>query len=239
MEYLNKINLIDCKVGLKNLPDNCIDLTCCSPPYKNVDNYSEELIYDVASSLYRVHKPETLAFINFGHLAEDKFRPFRVCQIFLEVGWKLGETFTWVKNHYKPIQGSRRVNNLTEFIFMFYKENMPILDRLAIGVPYADKSNVGRYSNKDLKCGGNVWYIPYDTITKSEQKGHNDRYPVLLPTKCIKLAKLDSQAIVLDPFSGSGSTAYAAKKLGYQYIGFEISEDHYKYSTERLCQISE
>ena len=69
-----------------------------------------------------------------------------------------------------------------------YKDKMPLLNRLAIGVPYADKSNIGRYAAKDLKCGGNVWYIDYDTINHKEEKLHNDRFPLELPTRCLKLS---------------------------------------------------
>jgi site-specific DNA-methyltransferase (adenine-specific) len=234
---INLIYPIDCIDGLRRLDKNVISLTVTSPPYKDEDNYSEKLIKDVATELYRVHKDNSLCFVNFGHLAEDKFRPFRVCQIFQECGFKLSETFTWVKNHYKPIQGKTRVNNLTEFIFMLSKGNVPPLDRLSIGVPYKDKSNIGRFATSDLKCGGNVWYIPYETINSKEEKGHNDRFPPLLPEKCIRLANLKPEDIILDPFSGSGTTIVVAKKMKHNFIGFEIDENHYRYSVERLNHV--
>ncbi len=184
--------------------------------------------------LYRIQKPNTLFFLNFGHLAEDKFRPFKVCNIALNVGYELNETITWVKNHYKPIQGQRRVNNLTEFIFVLYKGKMPKLNRLAIGVPYKDKSNAKRFSGgRDLKCAGNVWYIGYPTINSSKQKEHNDRFPLELPERCIKLCGYDVET-VLDPFMGSGTTCVATKKLGKKYIGIETNPLHFTTALERL-----
>lgn len=235
----NQIYNEDCRKGLAKLSDNIVSLTCTSPPYKDEDGYSEGLIREVATQLHRVHLNNSLCFVNFGHLAEDKFRPFRVCQIFMECGWNLSETFTWVKNHYRPIQGQRRVNNLTEFVFMLSKGNVPVLNRLSIGIPYKDKSNVGRFADKDLKCRGNVWEIPYETITNKDQKGHNDRFPPRLPEYCIKLANLKYNSLVLDPFSGSGTTADAAKMLGFPYLGFEINREHFIYSQERLCRTYE
>jgi site-specific DNA-methyltransferase (adenine-specific) len=195
-----------------------------SPPYKDSDGYSPELMRGFLAHSYRVLKDDSLLFLNFGHLAEDKLRPFRVALMAEEAKFKLGETFTWLKNHFRPIQGAKRVNNLTEFVFMFYKGNQPKLDRLSIGVPYKDKSNAKRFAGgRDLRCRGNIWEIPYQTINKKAEKLHNDRYPVGLPLFCMKLGRLPAGGVVLDPFMGSGTTASAAKLLAIDYIGFELN----------------
>lgn len=236
MLELNKIHLGDSRELLKEIDNNSISCIITSPPYKDVDNFSLDLIYNVFVECYRVLKKGGLMYVNFGHLAEDKLRPFRVA-IYLEeaFGFKTNETFIWKKNHYKPIQGKRRVNNLTEFVFLFYKEKMPELDRLAIGIPYADKSNVNRFAGgSDLKCRGNVWEIPYDTIQKKEQKLHNDRFPLGLPLNCLRLANMKAGAVVLDPFAGSGTTCLAAKRLGLDYIGIELEQEYIDISNERL-----
>ena len=47
----------------------------------------------------------------------------------------------------------------------------------------------------------------------------------------------DEHDVVLDPFVGSGTTAVAAKKLGRNYIGFDISEDYQKISEKNLSQV--
>lgn len=64
-------------------------------------------------------------------------------------------------------------------------------------------------------------------------------HPTEKPSKLIEvLVKMSTKPgeVVLDPFSGSGSTAVAAKDTGRHSIGFEIDEDHYRHSTERLTQ---
>ena len=111
---------------------------------------------------------------------------------------------------------------------------MPDLDRLSIGVPYKDKSNIGRFTDIDLKCGGNVWYINYETIQSTEQKLHNDRFRIELPERCIKLSGIKEESWVLDPFSGSGTTGVACQMLGMNYFGFEIDKEHYFNSLSRL-----
>jgi DNA modification methylase len=117
----------DCREKLSYIDSETVDLTIMSPPYKDRDGYSDSLMFEVSQQLYRVHRPGTLAFINFGHMADYKSRPFDVVRMFEGTGWELKETFIWVKNHFKPIQGHRRVNNIFEYIFMFNKTPMPLL----------------------------------------------------------------------------------------------------------------
>jgi site-specific DNA-methyltransferase (adenine-specific) len=231
---VNKVVLGDCIEGMSGISDSTIDLAVTSPPYKDSDGYNLRLMYDFIRQVYRILKPNSLFFLNFGHLAEDKFRPFEVCHIARECGFNLNDTIVWIKNHYRPIQGNKRLNNLTEFIFLLYKGEMPDLDRLSIGVPYADKSNAKRFaSGRDLKCGGNTWYIPYETIQKSSQKHHPDRFPVELPERCIKLSGVKSGTI-LDPFAGSGSSMIAAINYGLDFIGFEKNEENWEIACHRI-----
>lgn len=240
MISLNKIYNEDCITGMKKIPSGSIDCIITSPVYKDSDGFKWGDVEEYSLQMSRVQKENSLLFLNFGHLAEDKMRPFRVLEEFLYVGYKLNDTITWVKNHYRPIQGNRRLNNLSEFIFLLYKGDMPNIDRLSIGIPYKDKSNAKRFSGgRDLKCRGNVWEIPYETINKKEDKLHNDRFPILLPELCIKLANLPKSAIILDPFSGSGTTLCAAKKLGRQYIGFEINKNISEIAEKRIEETNE
>ena len=89
---------------------------------------------------------------------------------------------------------------------MLYKENIHFtkkgnveVDKLSIGVPYQDKSNIGRWNNvkEDNRDRGDMWFIPYETVWG--KKMHPAMFPVKLPEMCIKLHGLTKdKLIVLD-----------------------------------------
>ena len=65
--------------------------------------------------------------------------------------------------HFKPINSPRFLNDCHEYVFHFTKSGRVELNRLALGVPYQDKSNIARWSHtrgKDLRCRGNTWFVP-------------------------------------------------------------------------------
>lgn len=79
---------------------------------------------------------------------------------------------------------------------------------------------------------GTVWEISNEKI---EGKAHYSRFPVQLPKRCIDAyGKTGKDVIVLDPFSGSGTTGIAAIQSGCSYIGFEIEHEHVIESNLRL-----
>jgi DNA modification methylase len=207
-----------------------------SPPYKDKDGYSDVLMRTVLLECFRVQKKNTLLFLNFGHLAGYKGRAFHVANIAEECGYVWNDTITWKKTQYSPVQGNTRLNNLTEFIFILHKGKMPKLNRLAVGVPYKDKHNIGRYSDNDLRCGGNFWEFGYETIQNKDEKLHNDRFPVELPRRCIKLCGYTVKKI-LDPFMGSGTTGVAALEQGKTFIGIDKNKRYAFAAKKRLMAL--
>src|SRR5208283_5649145 len=139
-----------------------------------------------------------------------------------EVGKYPGMNGDIAVGHYKPVNSHRFVNGLSEYVFHFTKRGDVNLDKLGIGVPYQDKSNVTRWraGGADLRDRGNVWFIPYETIRES--RPHPCVFPVKLPEMCIRLHGMAKARLVLDPFLGTGSTALACDRLGVNFVGFEI-----------------
>ncbi len=76
--------------------------------------------------------------------------------------------------------------------------------------------------------------------TKKEKGDYNDHKtvkPVAICEYLIKLSAFSRDAIVLDPFVGSGTTAVAAKKLGKNYIGIDSNEKYVKIAERRLKEL--
>ncbi len=79
-----------------------------------------------------------------------------------------------------------------------------------------------------------VWTFANETI---DGLPHRSRFPIELPRRCIEAyGQSGPQVVVLDPFSGSGSTGIAATQLGCTYIGFEIDPDQVAESKLRLSK---
>ena len=66
--------------------------------------------------------------------------------------------------------------------------------------------------------------------------GHPAAFPIELPKRCIKmLSWID--AVVYDPFMGSGTTALACKMFNRNFIGSEISKEYMELSERRIQEI--
>jgi len=138
--------------------------------------------------------------------------------------------------HYKPINSRRFLHDCHEFVFHFSPAGTTPLERQAIGVKYQDQSNVGRWRTaaSGVRCRGNTWFIPYETIQSREKdRPHPATFPPKLPEMCLRLHGLERLQVVADPFLGLGSTAVACAQLGVSFVGIEMDEGYLKDAIER------
>ncbi len=219
-----------------------------------------EWMGEVAEASHRVLSDCGSFFLNIGGTPKDPWIPIDVATEFRKKGYYLQNMIHWIKSiaiprpdmgsytnikgdiavgHYKPINSKRFHNDCHEFIFHFTKTGDVPLDKLAIGVPYQDKSNIGRWkgAGSDLRDRGNTWFIPYETI--NEKRPHPAVFPIGLPTLCIRDHGIDRCRLVLDPFMGIGTTAIACIRLGIDYIGFEIDSSYREIARERIGEEKE
>ena len=143
--------------------------------------------------------------------------------------------------HFKPINSPRFLNDCHEYVFHFTKTGRVELNRLALGVPYQDKSNIARWSHtsgKDLRCRGNTWFVPYETIqSREKERPHPATFPVQLAEWCIKLHGALRVRTMLDPFLGIGNSAVAAQGCGVKrFLGFEIDEAYLAEAKRRIAK---
>jgi len=83
------------------------------------------------------------------------------------------------------------------------------------------------------KVPGNVWEFPRVRYRMDEYENHPTQKPVALLERII-LASSNPGDSVLDPFSGTFTTSFVAKRLERQSIGIEIEEEYVKIGLRRL-----
>ena len=142
--------------------------------------------------------------------------------------------------HFKPINSKRFLNDCHEYVFHFTTFGHVELNRMALGVPYQDKSNIARWRHTrgdDLRCRGNTWFVPYETIqSREKERPHPATFPVQLAKWCIKLHGALRVRTMLDPFLGIGNSALAAQRCGVErFIGFEIDDTYLAEAKRRIA----
>ncbi len=252
------LRLADCVQGMARLHAKSIDLVVTSPPYnlgirygKFADNAKRESYLDWcerwACEIDRLLQPNGSFFLNLGAAPSNPMFPHELI-LRLRKFFVLQNTIHWIKSitlpndnggeisrgHFKPIRSPRFLNDCHEYVFHLTPHGATPLDRLALGVPYQDKSNIARWSHtsgRDRRCRGNTWFIPYETIQHREkERPHPATFPIQLAVNCIRLHGLTRTRCMLDPFLGIGNSAVAAKQCGVKnFIGFEIDQ---RYLTE-------
>ena len=89
-------------------------------------------------------------------------------------------------------------------------------------------------TTRRLRCRGNTWFIPYDTVqTKAAKFHHPSTFPVALPRWCIRLHGR-KDPVVLDPFMGTGTTIVAAELEAGFGIGIDLDASYVAVAQERL-----
>jgi site-specific DNA-methyltransferase (adenine-specific) len=205
----------------------------------------------------RVLRPDGSLFLNVGAKPTDPWTALDVAQT-VRSHLQLQNIIHWIKSiaidqdaagaaaglsrdlavgHYKPINSDRFLNDCHEFIFHFTPQGATGLDRLALGVPYQDQSNIGRWraAASGVRCRGNTWFIPYETIQRRDRdRPHPATFPSRLPEQCLRLHGLSRIDVAMDPFTGLGSTAVACARLGVSFIGADIDETYVKEAVARM-----
>jgi site-specific DNA-methyltransferase (adenine-specific) len=255
----------DCIEGMSRLKNESIDLVITSPPYNLGIGYRQyadrqdrqsylNWCAKWAAQIRRILRSNGSFFLNIGAAPSNPMLPHQiVIELTASGRFLLQNTIHWIKSiavedrqgdlkshgHFKPINSKRFLNDCHEHIFHFTRSGRVEIDRLAIGVPYQDKSNIARWSHtrgSDLRCRGNTWFIPYETIqSREKERPHPATFPVKLAEWCIKLHGISGVHTMLDPFLGIGNSAVAAQRCGVKrFIGFEIDRIYLAEAKRRL-----
>jgi len=152
---------------------------------------------------------KTVGWLQYGNLLG---LPYRLVLSLCDAGYLFRGEIIWKKKNPMPEGRCRRPHRYHEPIYLLAKH-----ERHQFRVAPPVKS---------------VWEFANEKI---DGEKHYSRFPEELPHRCIDAyGKFGEDVVVLDPFSGSGTTGLAALSLGCSYIGFEIDEEQVIASNRRL-----
>lgn len=180
--------------------------------------------------------------------------PWRVALALQDDGWYLRQDIIWHKPSPMPESVKDRCTKAHEYIFLFSKSLKYYFDSDAIQEPAVGaapgnithkgktayengddkmrtKSGLTNIGARETRNKRSVWTVP----TKPYKGAHFAVFPPDLIEPCV-LAGSPLGGVVLDPFMGSGTTAYVAKKHGRKYLGCELNYDYKKLQDNRLQQ---
>ena len=253
----------DCIAGLAQIESGSIDLAFADPPFNigyEYDVYkdtraSDEYVEWTRKWMSRVAhalKPNGTFWLAIG----DEYAAELKVVVQKEIGFTCRSWVIWYYTFgVNCTRGfSRSHTHLLYFVkdpkdFTFNADNPAVRVASARQLVYADgranpkgrlPDNTWILRPQDLPNGfapsHDTWYFPRVAGTFKEREGfHGCQMPEQLLARIIRCCS-NPMETVLDPFGGSGTTFAVAKKLGRQWIGFELSKDYVQRIRARLSR---
>ena len=233
-EYLNKIILGDALMVLRSLPADIVDLGVTSPPYNKGENKRGWLVtnvkYDASSDklpeniyqenqiavlneLFRITKPTGSFFYNH-KIRWEKGYVLHPMDWLRRTKWTIKQEIIWDRMGAVNIRGWR-FWQVEERIYWLYKPK--------------DKNLIGNELKSKHALLTSIWRFPPE-----RENPHPAPFPIVLPTRIIYSIMDENKGIIIDPYCGSGTTLVAAKILGHDYIGIDISPQYVAMAEKRL-----
>lgn len=231
---------------LNSLPDNSVDCVWTDPPYL----LSNDGITCVSGKMVKVNKGDwdRSKGVELDHEFNRAWLKscYRVLKptgtiwvsgtlhIYLSVGmgmqqegFRILNDIVWEKPAPPPNLGCRCFTHSTEILLWATKAKKGSNDRYTFNYEAMRQENGG----KQMK---NVWRMSPPSAQEKYFGKHPTQKPVALISRCLR-ASTNADDIVIDPFSGSGTTGVAALQLGRCFWGCEREEKYLKLAANRLA----
>lgn len=253
---INKVYFSDVLIFLHELTDNSIDLAIIDPPYNmkkgNWDKFKNEKEYFLFMESWidlLIPKLKDTASIYLFNTAYNS----AILLCYLNKYLIFRNWITWYKKDGFSTTKKKYVN-AQETILFFTKTQNYTFNFDEIRQPYQSKERIYHASKKGILKNGKRWFPNVNgklcndvwEITSQRHKekvnGKIQRplHPTIKPTEMIErmiIASSNPGDLVLDLFSGSGTTSVCSKKLNRAYVGCESEEAYINYIKERDIEI--
>jgi site-specific DNA-methyltransferase (adenine-specific) len=259
----NTIYNCDCLEGMRELGDGSVDLAFADPPFNigyKYDVYHDKLKDDEywewskqwIKEVYRVLKPDGTFWLAIGdeYAAELKMIATRELN-FICRNWVIWY-YTFGVNCKQKFTRSHAhlfyfVKNVNQFTFNDNAIRIPSARQLVYNDKRAnpkgrlpDDTWILRPQELEQEFGSDkdTWCVSRVCGTFKEREGwHGCQMPEAILERIITVSSHPNEKI-LDPFLGSGTTVVVAKKLGRQFLGFELSKEYWEQCQKRLNETS-
>lgn len=216
----------------------------------------------VCREVQRVLAPHGTMWLNLGDTFVDKQLvgvPWLVAFALQAEDWLLRSDVIWSKPNAMPEAVSDRPTKAHEYVFMFTKQSSYYFNQEAVREPHNAtwKARDDKHPHNPIRAnpdspirnqhkrggalgfseGGRNIRSVWEIITHPYPDAHFATFPEELVRRCIA-ASTSPSGVVLDPFVGSGTTCYVARKLGHRSVGIDVNELYLKLAANRLRQQS-
>jgi site-specific DNA-methyltransferase (adenine-specific) len=243
-DYLNKISHGNCLELFKGIPDSSIDVTFADPPFnlkKKYNSHKDKLeLTDYLdwcerwiAEMVRVTKPTGSIFLH----NIPKWLTYYAATLN-----KLADFKHWISWD-APTAPMGKTLQPAHYGILYYAKDSKLNKFFEIRYPHKRCRKCG-YLYKDYggkKAGlhpfGPLVSDVWTDIHRVKHNKYRDDHPCQLPIHLLErviLMSTDEGDIILDPFSGTGTTAIAAKRLGRNFIGFELDKEYVGISESKL-----
>ena len=196
-----------------------VDLLITKLPATEKDGFTKGLAGFIANKAFTAMNPNSLAYVIVSSFKEDKARPFAVVDIFVNAGFNFVDSIVWLKNKFIPTQGSKRLNNVYDFVFFFSKGDNYHLNRPSVSYLKKNVRPDEESTSDEYLCPGNAWAIKI---------ADKDTTPVELIDCLIKLSNVLPNSVIVDPFMDTGAVLQAALQNGHSFWGTETEKAKFK-----------
>jgi DNA modification methylase len=243
--------------ALQGFGPDCVDFVLTSPPYDDLRSYNGYSFpfEEIAGQLFRVVKPGGVVVWVVNDATKDGSETgtsFRQALHFQKIGFNLHDTMIFGKNNPMPSDAGLRYRQTFEYMFVFSKGKPKTFNPIMVPTREAGKKyqsfratgagradvDEGVRTVKAERRAGNIFFYNVGSAATRDNLGSS--HPAVFPERLAEdqiLTWTNPGDVVLDPFSGSGTTGKMAVKNGRSYVGIDVSEEYNSLAEMRIKSI--